>query len=93
MPPGSRQLQRWRCSLVRSSRSERWFRLGFVTDLISKPVRLGYLAGIAVTVLVTQLPVLLGIQISADSLVETVSELPTRSERPMRRRSRSARRP
>ena len=52
------------------------FRLGFVTDLISKPVRLGYLAGIAVTVLVTQLPVLLGIQISADSLVETVGELP-----------------
>ena len=52
------------------------FRLGFVTDLISKPVRLGYLAGIAVTVLVAQLPVLLGIQISADSFVETVSELP-----------------
>ena len=49
--------------------------LGFVTDLISKPVRLGYLAGIAVTVMVTQLPTLLGIPLSADSLVEAVREL------------------
>ena len=50
--------------------------LGFLTDLISKPVRLGYLAGIALTVLVTQLPKLLGIPLSAESFVEAVRELP-----------------
>ena len=50
--------------------------LGFLTDLISKPVRLGYLAGIALTVLATQLPKLLGIPLSADSFVDAVRELP-----------------
>jgi len=50
--------------------------LGFLTDLISKPVRLGYLAGIALTVLATQLPKLLGIPLSAESFVEAVRELP-----------------
>ena len=34
---------------------------GFLTDLISRPVRLGYLAGIALTVIVSQIPTLLGI--------------------------------
>ena len=34
-------------------------RLGFVADLISKPVRMGYLAGLAVTIVVGQLPKLL----------------------------------
>lgn len=50
-------------------------RLGFVTDLISKPVRVGYLAGIAVTVLVTQLPKLLGISVSGESIFDVVGEL------------------
>ena len=31
-------------------------RLGFVADLISKPVRVGYLAGLAITIFVGQLP-------------------------------------
>lgn len=35
--------------------------LGFVADLLSMPVRLGYLAGIAVTVIVSQATALLGI--------------------------------
>lgn len=35
-------------------------RLGFVTDLLSKPIRTGYLNGIALTVLVGQLPKVLG---------------------------------
>jgi MFS superfamily sulfate permease-like transporter len=39
-------------------------------------VRLGYLAGIALTVLATQLPKLLGIPLSAESFVEAVRELP-----------------
>jgi len=37
-------------------------RFGFVTELLSLPVRLGYLAGIAVTVIVSQLPALFGPQ-------------------------------
>jgi len=36
------------------------FRLGFLSDLISVPIRLGYLHGIALTVLVGQLPKLFG---------------------------------
>ncbi len=51
-------------------------RLGFVTDLISKPVRIGYLAGIAVTVLATQLPKLLGIPLTAESFADAVAGLP-----------------
>ena len=35
-------------------------RLGFVTELLSKPIRYGYMNGIALTVLVTQLPALFG---------------------------------
>ena len=31
-------------------------RFGFITDLLSKPIRLGYLNGIALTVLIGQLP-------------------------------------
>jgi high affinity sulfate transporter 1 len=50
--------------------------LGFLTDLISKPVRLGYLAGIALTVLATQLPKLLGIPLSTDSFADAVRKLP-----------------
>ena len=35
-------------------------RLGFVADLISKPVRVGYLAGLAITIVIGQLPKLFG---------------------------------
>ncbi|WER47746.1 sulfate permease [Cupriavidus sp. WKF15] len=38
-------------------------RLGFITELLSKPIRYGYMNGIAFTVLVSQLPKLLGISI------------------------------
>jgi len=43
-------------------------RFGFVTDLLSKPIRYGYLNGIAITVVAGQLPKLLGFRTSADSL-------------------------
>ena len=36
-------------------------RLGFVTELLSKPIRYGYMNGIALTVLISQLPKLFGI--------------------------------
>ena len=35
-------------------------RLGFVTELLSKPIRYGYMNGIALTVLISQMPKLLG---------------------------------
>lgn len=38
-------------------------RLGFITELLSKPIRYGYMNGIAFTVLVSQLPKLFGISI------------------------------
>jgi high affinity sulfate transporter 1 len=47
---------------------------GFITDLLSKPVRIGYLNGIALTVLIGQLPKLLGFSSSGDNLIqETIS--------------------
>ena len=44
-------------------------RLGFVADLISKPVRVGYLAGLALTIFVGQLPKLFGFSVDADGLI------------------------
>jgi high affinity sulfate transporter 1 len=44
-------------------------RLGFVADLISKPVRVGYLAGLAVTIFVGQLPKLFGYSVDANGLI------------------------
>jgi high affinity sulfate transporter 1 len=41
-------------------------RLGFVTDLLSKPIRVGYLNGIALVVVVGQIPKLLGYSIDDD---------------------------
>ena len=44
-------------------------RLGFVTDLLSKPIRIGYLNGVALVVIVAQLPGLLGFSVEADDLL------------------------
>src|SRR6267154_1136660 len=41
-------------------------RLGFVTELLSKPIRYGYMNGIALTVLISQLPKLFGFSIKSD---------------------------
>jgi high affinity sulfate transporter 1 len=41
-------------------------RLGFVTELISKPIRYGYMNGIALTVLISQLPKLFGFSIDSE---------------------------
>jgi high affinity sulfate transporter 1 len=44
-------------------------RLGFVTELLSRPVQLGYLYGIAVTIVVGQLPKLFGFSIDGHGLL------------------------
>ena len=41
-------------------------KLGFITELLSKPIRYGYMNGIALTVLISQVPKLLGFSIDAD---------------------------
>lgn len=41
-------------------------RLGFVTELLSKPIRYGYMNGIALAVLISQLPKLLGFSIESE---------------------------
>ncbi|HEX5129262.1 MAG TPA: SulP family inorganic anion transporter, partial [Usitatibacter sp.] len=41
-------------------------KLGFVTELLSKPIRYGYMNGIALTVLVSQLPKLFGVSIETE---------------------------
>ena len=41
-------------------------RLGFITELLSKPIRYGYMNGIALTVLISQMPKLFGFSIEGD---------------------------
>ena len=47
-------------------------RLGFVTELLSKPIRYGYMNGIALTVLISQLPKLFGFSIDAEDPLNKV---------------------
>ncbi|MDN4646393.1 SulP family inorganic anion transporter [Arthrobacter sp. PsM3] len=51
----------------------RVFKLGFVTGLLSKPIRVGYLNGIAVAIMLSQLPKLLGITATGGSLVDSAT--------------------
>jgi high affinity sulfate transporter 1 len=47
-------------------------RLGFVTELLSKPIRYGYMNGIALTVLISQLPKLFGFSIESGGSLESL---------------------
>ena len=47
-------------------------KLGFVADLFSKPTQVGYLNGLALTILVGQLPKLFGFSIDSDTFVDDV---------------------
>jgi high affinity sulfate transporter 1 len=49
-------------------------KFGFITDLLSKPVRIGYLMGIALTVIVSQLPKLFGFSTDSTRLVPQVRD-------------------
>jgi high affinity sulfate transporter 1 len=50
-------------------------RLGFLTELLSRPVQLGYLTGIAVTILVGQLPRLAGFSIEGRGLLTEIRDV------------------
>jgi high affinity sulfate transporter 1 len=45
-------------------------RLGIITELLSKPIRYGYMNGIALTVLVGQLPKLFGFSVDGNGLLQ-----------------------
>jgi high affinity sulfate transporter 1 len=47
-------------------------RLGFVTELLSKPIRYGYMNGIALTVLIGQVPKLLGFSIESEGPLRNI---------------------
>ena len=53
-------------------------RLGFITELLSKPIRYGYMNGIALTVLLSQVPKLFGFSVTADVRFARRGELLTR---------------
>ncbi|MEV0545610.1 SulP family inorganic anion transporter [Nocardia salmonicida] len=52
-----------------------FLRLGFVTELLSKPIRLGYLNAIALIVVVGQLPKLLGFSVDATGVLAEIAEI------------------
>ncbi|OUC16441.1 MAG: sodium-independent anion transporter [Alkalinema sp. CACIAM 70d] len=52
-------------------------RLGFLANLLSKPILVGYMAGVALIMIVSQLGKVTGIKIEADSLLGTLQEFVT----------------
>ena len=45
-------------------------KLGFIADLLSKPTQIGYMNGLALTILIGQLPKLFGFSIDANGLID-----------------------
>ena len=67
-------------------------KLGFVADLLSKEVQVGYMNGLAVTIIVGQLPKLFGFSTDADGFIEECAAFFAGSRRDRRaRRSRRCR--
>ena len=50
-------------------------RLGFITELLSKPIRYGYMNGIALTVLLSQVPKLFGFSVTANGPLRQTWEI------------------
>jgi high affinity sulfate transporter 1 len=45
-------------------------KLGFIADLLSRPTQIGYMNGLALTILVSQLPKLFGFSVDGDGLIQ-----------------------
>ena len=52
-------------------------KLGFVADLLSKEVQVGYMNGLAITIIVGQLPKLFGFSTDADNFVDEIRQFST----------------
>ncbi len=50
-------------------------KLGFITELLSKPIRYGYMNGIALTVLISQLPKMFGVSVDAAGPLRSLWQL------------------
>ena len=50
-------------------------RLGFITELLSKPIRYGYMNGIALTVILSQIPKLLGFSVKANGPMRQILDI------------------
>src|SRR5450755_4988592 len=48
-------------------------KVGFIADLISKPTMIGYMNGLALTILIGQLPKLFGFKVEADGLIGEIA--------------------
>ena len=48
-------------------------KLGFVADLLSKPTQMGYMTGLALTIVVGQLPKLFGFSVDSDNLIGDIT--------------------
>ena len=57
---------RWRSCPASCACGAGLARLGFITELLSKPIRYGYMNGIALTVMLSQIPKLFGFSVEAD---------------------------
>ncbi|WP_255102773.1 MULTISPECIES: sulfate permease [unclassified Synechococcus] len=56
-----------------------WGRLGFLADLLSKPILVGYMAGVAVIMISGQIGKISGLDLQAESLLGQLRELAGRS--------------
>src|SRR6476469_3098417 len=52
----------------------RVFKLGFVADLLSKPTQIGYMNGLALTIVIGQLPKLFGFSVDGDGLIDETTQ-------------------
>jgi len=50
-------------------------RLGFIADLLSQPILIGYMAGVAVIMIVSQLGTITGIRLTSDGPISRIVEL------------------
>src|SRR6478609_3211468 len=50
------------------------FKLGFVAALLSKPTQIGYMNGLALTIVIGQLPKLFGFSVDGDGLIDETTE-------------------
>ena len=57
-----------------------WARLGFLAELLSKPILVGYMAGVAVRMIAAQLGKICGLSLASDSLPDLLLELLRRAE-------------